>query len=404
MSAHKWLFAPRFRRNACGWKSDLPIRRIKEALTEIKQTARKEPILGAEGAITLLEKLSPALMHVDSSSGALGSAVNRAIETLVPIIIKPDVDAKTRQRWLDRLWAAVQEDEMPYIETLGDFWGELCVTKELASRWADEFLPTVKRVWSPLEPGHGYFRGTTACLSALYSAGRHEELLALLETARHKHWHDRRWGVKALLAVGNSAQALNYAESMRGGNQPDTQIAQICEEILLASGLAEVAYQRYAIEANQSTTNQATFRAVAKKYPDKAAVDILNDLVQSQPGAEGKWFAAAKEAGLFDAALELAGRSPTDPRTLARAARDYAVERPGFAVNAGLMALYWIASGHGYDITGIDVLDAYDAVMQAGRAAGMEDVLTKGHVRQLIDGCPANGDFVRKVLARQLAG
>ena len=106
MSAHKWLIAPRFRRNAFGWKSDLPIRRIKEALTEIKQTARKEPILGAEGAITLLEKLSPALMHVDSSSGALGSAVNRAIETLVPIIIKPDVDAKTRQRWLDRLWLA----------------------------------------------------------------------------------------------------------------------------------------------------------------------------------------------------------------------------------------------------------------------------------------------------------
>lgn len=30
---------------------------------------------GAKGAVVLLEKLSPALAHADSSSGALGSAV-----------------------------------------------------------------------------------------------------------------------------------------------------------------------------------------------------------------------------------------------------------------------------------------------------------------------------------------
>ncbi len=97
-SAHKWEFAPRFRRNAFGWRSDLPIQRIKEALSEIRQVARKEPVLAADGSILLLEKLSPALMEVDSSSGALGNAVNRAIEILVPIIAKADVDPKTRQR------------------------------------------------------------------------------------------------------------------------------------------------------------------------------------------------------------------------------------------------------------------------------------------------------------------
>ena len=86
-SAHKWQFAPRFRRHAFGWRSDTPIQRIKEALSEIKQVARKEPLLAAEGAVTLLEKLSPALAQVDSSSGALGSAVNKAIDTLVPLIV-----------------------------------------------------------------------------------------------------------------------------------------------------------------------------------------------------------------------------------------------------------------------------------------------------------------------------
>jgi len=102
MTAHKWQFTARFRRQAFGWRSDLPVKRIQEAVKEIKQVARKEPVLAAEGAVTLLVKLSPALEQVDSSSGALGSAVNRAIDTLVPIIAKANVDTPLRERWLDR--------------------------------------------------------------------------------------------------------------------------------------------------------------------------------------------------------------------------------------------------------------------------------------------------------------
>ena len=345
MSAYKWEFAPRFRRNAFGWRSDLPIKRIKEALSEIRLVARKEPILAAEGAIVLLEKLSPALMNVDSSSGALGGMVNHAVETLVPILTKANVDAATRARWLDRLWEAVQEDEMPYIEYLADFWGELCVEAKVASVWADQFLPIVERIWSPAEPGHGYFKGTDACLSALHVAGRHDELLALVAKARYKSWHNRRWGVKALVALGKKAEAVRYAEESRGLNTPEGQISAVCEEILLSSGLADDAYQRYAIAANRTTTNLATFRAIAKKYPNKDAADILRDLVKSEPGAEGKWFAAAKDAGLFDVSIELARRSPTDPRTLTRAARDFASKRPEFAIDAGLTALHWMARG-----------------------------------------------------------
>jgi hypothetical protein len=229
MTAHKWQFTSRFRRHAFGWRSDTPIQRIKEALTEIKQFTRKEPVLAAEGAITLLEKLSPALEQVDSSSGALGSAVNKAIETLVPIIVKADVEPKLRQRWLERLWQALQDDEMPYIERLGDYWGELCVTPGLASRWADEFMPVVESVWSPSASGHGFFKGTSASLSALYAAGRYDDLLALIDKARFKWWHDRRWGVKALAAMGKKAEAIRYAEDSRGLNDPGWQIAEACE-------------------------------------------------------------------------------------------------------------------------------------------------------------------------------
>ena len=79
---HKWTFAPRFRRNAFGWRSQPAAKRVREAVSEIKKAARKSPMLGAEGAVLFLERVSPALAHVDTSSGSIGSAVNRAIVNL----------------------------------------------------------------------------------------------------------------------------------------------------------------------------------------------------------------------------------------------------------------------------------------------------------------------------------
>ncbi len=398
MTAHKWQFAPRFRRNAFGWKSDTPIQRIKEAVSEIKQVARNDPELAAEGAVVFLEKLTPAIEQVDSSSGAIGAAVNRAIETVVPIIAKAKVEAKVRIRWLERLWQAIQDDGISYIESLADHWGDMCADPKIATRWIDEFKPMVEYAWRPHSNGHGYYNGTAACLSAMLVAGQYEQLLALVELAPYKFWHDRQWGVKALAALGKKAEAIRYAEASRGLNQPDWQISAICEEILLSSGLADEAYQRYAIAANQGTTNLATFRAIAKKYPKKTPVEILRDLAASTPGAEGKWFAAAKDAGLFDLAIELVKRSPTDPRTLIRAARDYSQSQPAFALASGLSALRWMADGRGYDITAIDVREAYDAAMMASRSAGQSDEVTRANVRGLLDGPMHMQQFMSRLI------
>ena len=183
ITSHKWTFRSRFRRHAFGWRSQPAMKRIKEAVSEIKKAARKDPLLGAEGAVLLLEKLSPAIEQVDSSSGAIGTAVNNAIETLVPIIAGAPADDVLRDKWMERLWRAVEEDEMPYIELLPDYWGELCVTAKRASHWVDEFIDMVRMVWSPNPELRGYFKGTAACLSGLLKAGRNDEILALLELA-----------------------------------------------------------------------------------------------------------------------------------------------------------------------------------------------------------------------------
>ena len=93
---HSWRFKARFRRHAFGWKSQPAITRLQEALTEIKLVSRADPILGAEGAVALLERISPALENVDSSSGAIGTAVNPTIAELVPVIVEAPADASTR--------------------------------------------------------------------------------------------------------------------------------------------------------------------------------------------------------------------------------------------------------------------------------------------------------------------
>lgn len=62
-----------------------------------------------------------------------------------------------------------------------------------------------------------------------------------------------------------------------------------------------------------------------------------------------------------------------------------------------------MARGHGYDLTGLDVHAAYDAVMQAALGAGIEDQQVKAQVRQMIDVQPSAVNFVQKILQVQLS-
>jgi hypothetical protein len=397
--AHRWEFIARFRRHAFGWKSGPAIQRVKQAVAEIKAVARRAPVLAAAGAVTFLERVSPALEHVDSSSGAIGTAVNRAIAELVLIIGAAPADATTRAAWLERLFEAHAADEIPYIEQLAEHWGELCASEEVASEWADRLLDITRMALSRDPSLRGHFHGTSACLSALYRAGRHAEITLLL--AGDAGWHYKRWAVKALAAMGRKADAIRYAEACRGPWASDHQIDAVCEEILLSSGLADEAYARYGLRASRAGTYLATFRAVEKKYPHKRPPEILADLVTTTPGEEGKWFVAAKDAGLYDEALALARRTPCDPRTLTRAARDRADAQPAFAVEAGLLALHWLVRGHGYEITGADVWAAYANTMKAADRQGSVTE-TRERIRTLVAGESAGERFVTSILGRDL--
>ena len=229
-------------------------------------------------------------------------------------------------------------------------------------------------------------KGTSNCLSALVAAERYEEVLALLELAPFKFWSYRQYGVKALAAQRKTAEAVRYAEEGRGLNDSPIAIARACEEVLLSAGLTAEAYRQYGLLANQGGTYLATFRAVTKRYPTRSPSEVLADLVKSTPGDEGKWFAAAKDVELFDDALDLASRTPCDPRTLTRAARNCEKSKPIFAVGAGLLGLHWLIQGYGYEITSADVWAA--------------DV--KAQLRKMVAAETASDHFISKVLSREL--
>lgn len=397
---YAWQFRARFRAKAYGWKSSkLAAQRLKEAVKEIAQVARHDPVVAAEGAILLIQRLSPAFDQVDDSWGALQTAIYHTLEALVPLIAEAPADRKLRSKWLEKLWEAFQNDQMPWIEGLGDRWGELCGSPELANQWADILVQPL-RIMRREKERSGYYQGSCAALSSLLHADRYEELLDFLEWDRLRLWSHRRYGVEALAAMGRIDDAIDYARASAGLNDPVHERASVCERILLAAGRSEDAYREFALPANTSSTYLATFRNIAKKYPSIEPARILGDLIRSTPGEEGKWFATAKDLGFYDLAAELARRSPTAPQTLVRAARDFNESQPRFAMEVALAALNWMIAGYGFDLTASDVFTAYRLALAA---AGKLDETAE--TIQRIQGLLRHDqiDWVSKILKPELA-
>ena len=398
-TSHAWAFRASFRRGAFGWSGTRKaMLRLNEAVSEIERMARADPALAGEGAVLLLEKLSPAVSGIDSSSGALGNATAGVVERMVPLIAAAPVPRRVREKWLERLLAAIHDDDPPYIESLGEHWGALCADPELASHWADELLPLVQRVMADRRKGtYAYARSGTLCYSALFQAGRFDELLAVLALDPKPYWHDQRWAAKALAARGDIDGAVNLMEGLRGRHAPDSALSAVAEQLLLDAGRVEDAYVRYGIQATSANTNIATYRATAKRYPGVAPGRILGDLIASTPGEEGKWFAAAKTLKQYDLALALARRASVDPKTLVRAARDQVRSQPTFALEVALMALHWMARGVGYELTSVDVCGAHEHALAAADSLGLASSVRE-RIAEHVAGQGASALWVRQCL------
>lgn len=104
-------------------------------------------------------------------------------------------------------------------------------------------MPSVTRLaLSPDKSVRGHFHGTSACLSALFAAGRYDELIELVRG--DILWPYQRWAVKAMVAQGQHAEAIAFAESRRNPWASDQDIDGLCEQIPLSTGRMDEAYSR----------------------------------------------------------------------------------------------------------------------------------------------------------------
>ena len=130
-----------------------------------------------------MERIWPAFRDIDTSSGALGTAVARTLAELLPILIDAPADHATRSKWLERLFEAVQNDGVEYLAPVEDRWGEIARYPDLINEYADRLIGMVRRAWADHETFQ-HVIGTSICLSSLLEAGRYDELAELLATRR----------------------------------------------------------------------------------------------------------------------------------------------------------------------------------------------------------------------------
>ena len=188
-SVREWQFKRKFRTNAYGWRaSSLAIGRLKEAAAEIRSVAKSDPDAAGDGVVSLIERIWPAFQGIDTSSGALGAAVSRTVNELIPILTVASADHATRGKWLERLFEAVQNDGVEYLAPLEDRWGEIAQYPDLIDDYADRMIGMVRRAWADHQTLQ-HVIGTSICLSCLLEGGRYGELQELLATRRMKFFN-----------------------------------------------------------------------------------------------------------------------------------------------------------------------------------------------------------------------
>ena len=314
---HTWGFKRYLRANAFGWSSSpLACKRLGEATKDVMGIAKHNPVLAGDGGVALCERIWPAFQSVDSSTGALGTAVNKATAEMVSLLIGAPASDDVRRRWLDSLFKAAQEDGVDYLCNLRESWGRLCGSPNLAGEWADHTLSVVQRTFSERE-AFAYTSCDSICLSCLLESGRYDDMRSLLDLARTRFWHSEKYWAEALKRQRQVDDALAYAESLLKESINDGRfIVQFCEALLIEAEHEEEAYKRYALMLQTEPTYLNRYRAIKRRYPNRDPRGILLDLIGVDDEDEpGHWFAAAFRSGYADIALDCAQQGVVDPKT-----------------------------------------------------------------------------------------
>ena len=97
-NGYRWAFKARFRARAYGQDLALPENGSRRQSARSDFVAKSDRVVAAEGCVSLMERLWPALQGIDTSSGALGGAVSGALDELIPILISAPADVDDAER------------------------------------------------------------------------------------------------------------------------------------------------------------------------------------------------------------------------------------------------------------------------------------------------------------------
>jgi len=372
VATYSWEFKRFLRTRAFKWNSSaLACKRLAEASKEIAAVAKKDPVLAGEGAVALCERLWPALQEIDSSSGALGNTVSNVVADAVTVLSRAPAPEAMRRRWLDRLYEAIEEDDVDFLGSLRLHWGRICGFPEIASEWADRTLRLATAEFT--ERDHFiYANDTLICLSSLLESGRDADLRALLSLNDVAHWRNEYFWCEALKRQGCVEDALDYAESLfKDSLNYQPAITAYCEKTLIDLGRDDEVYERYGMRHRVDSTYLNHFRAIKKRYPRRDAEGILRDLIRLDD-EPGHWFAAAFRSGYIDIARDCARNGMVDPKTLIRAAEASVDENDEFAAVVSGRALELLVEGYGYEVTNLDAYQALQLFMTTARRVGQD--------------------------------
>lgn len=336
----------------------------------------------------------PAFQDIDSSSGALGKAVNDTIDKLLPLLIDAPADEALHKKWTVRLYEAICDDGVEYLGRLTEQWGRICVTDSLRDHWIKEFLLPTETALKSRRDDYYYFVGTSACLSCLLESGRYDELRRLLDLDDPPFWHYESYWAEARLRQGQIDDAIQHARSLLPGDDDDLDgfhayspnslaINRFCEQTLYDGGRRREAYEQYSLAAQPDTTYLNHFRSLLRRYPEFEPGDILMDLIEKSGRPKQAWFSSARKCELYDIALQCAESGPVNPSTLATAARDTLGSHPDFAWRVSLLAVKYLLVDYA-DVSEHDVTTAVRPLVEGARNAGeLEDAMVA--LRSVLD-------------------
>jgi hypothetical protein len=404
---HKWNFTAKFRSNLYDWRSSQKaIRNLKAAVKEIKDVAKRDHEVAGLGIVKLAERIWPAFQAIDTSSGSLGSAVRWALEDeLVPLMVSLEVGIDIRRNWMETLLNAIHEDGVDYLCPMRERWGDLSGFNELAGEWADRTKPEILSVYAE-QRLTGEFNHThldTICFSCLLFVGRYDELKELLNLKPHRSWYAEKYQAMALVQQGRINEAIDYAESRpeHSGDFVDPDIARFCEQTLLDAGRGKEAYQRYGIRCLEGNTYLNQFRRIVRKYPMIERRKILEDLIQVS-ASPSVWFSASRQSGFLDLALKSALSGRVNPSTLISSSRDLIEDEPAFACQVAMRALEHIIAGDYYEVTLLEVVEAYGLAMRGAAVNHHEKILIQ-NLNKWIASAPRMDKMVRNQLQEMLS-